>query len=160
MSDWGSRAVTTDRRLPAARLPEAGSYLPAGDTWQGIADEVTAWIGQTADAAVAELMEGTYAPFSAKVTQERQAAYFADLLFDARGFPAAGAWQTLFRTAGARGLAEAVKAARRWREQRGQPVIAPPPLRPGPPPGTSNEAREGPPPGPARTPPAAPPVRY
>lgn len=164
---WPSSASSVDPRLPAVDLPASGAYLPNADTWEGIARETTAWIVQTADAVSADLMEGPYAPFSAKVTQERQAAYYADLLFDARGFPVAAEWTKLFQLAGAQGLVDAVKAGQRWRERHGLPAIVPPPARVGLAPGASQEEQEGPrasaashgPPGglSAPPPPAAPP---
>ena len=150
---WRATASSTDPRLPAVDLPVSGAYLPTNDTWEGIARETTAWIVQTADAVAADLMEGPYAPFSAKVTQERQAAYYADRLFDARGFPVSLEWQRLFQTAGAQGLVDAVQAAQRWRERRGLPAIVPPPARVGLAPGASHQEREWPPPGPPPGPP-------
>lgn len=157
---WPSTASSVDPRLPAVDLPASGAYLPNSDTWEGIARETTAWIVQTADAVAADLMEGPYAPFSAKVTQERQAAYYADLLFDERGFPIAAEWTKLFQLAGAQGLVDAVKAGQRWRERHGLPAIVPPPARVGLAPGGSQEAQEGPPPGPpgGLTPPGPPPA--
>lgn len=160
MSDWPSTASSTDPRLPAVDLPVSGAYLPTNDTWEGIARETTAWIVQTADAVAADLMEGPYAPFSAKVTQERQAAYYADLLFDERGFPVPAEWTKLFQLAGAQGLVDAVKAGQRWRERHGLPAIVPPPARVGLAPGASHEEQEGPaagPPGGLSAPPAVPP---
>lgn len=161
---WPSAASSTDPRLPAVDLPASGAYLPNADTWEGIARETTAWIVQTADAVAADLMEGPYAPFSAKVTQERQAAYYADLLFDERGFPVPQEWTKLFQLAGAQGLVDAVKAGQRWRERHGLPAIVPPPARVGLAPGASQQAQEaapepapGPPGGLSALPPAAPP---
>lgn len=156
MSDWRSSASSTDPRLPAVDLPASGAYLPNADTWEGIARETTAWIVQTADAVAADLMEGPYAPFSAKVTQERQAAYYADTLFDPRGFPVSAQWQQLYQTAGAQGLVDAVKAGQRWREARGLPAIVPPPLRVGLAPGASHEEQEPPTPEAAASLPQAP----
>jgi hypothetical protein len=145
-----------DGQAATVRLPRADAHVDPQGYWEQIALEVAAWIDATAQTVAAELYEGAYAPFSARVTLERQAAYYAEFLFFAGGMPNPRAWEQLYQTAGADGLVDAVRGAARWRKDNGLPVTLPPPVEPGVPPGERAAGVAGDPVVPAA--PAAPPV--
>jgi hypothetical protein len=134
-----------DGQAATVRLPRAAAYTDDAGYWNQIALEVAAWIEATSKAVAADLMDGLYAPFSARVTLERQSAYYAELLFYPGGMPNPQAWKELYQTAGADGLVEAVKGASRWRDDHGMPVVMPPPIEPGVPPGEQPAGVEAPP---------------
>lgn len=70
-------------------------------------------------------MDGAYAPFSARVSPEQAARFYAETLFTPEGTLDPKAWQKEFARLGAQGLANAINGAARYREQRGLKVLLP-----------------------------------
>jgi hypothetical protein len=121
--------------LGRARAPRhrgrTGAWPPAGvpqvtpDSLESIADDVAFWIETTAQDVARSLMDGVYAPFSARVTADDQAQFYGETLFTPEGTLDVDQWQKEYARLGPQGLARAINGAALWRRARGLRVLLP-----------------------------------
>lgn len=124
---YPTRARLRAHAAPARpALPELHPEPKAGEL-ESIADEIAAWIENTATAVAAAMMDGTHAPFSARASQRELAEFYGDTLFGPDGMPVQDAWVGMYQRTGADGLKEAVEGGAAHRRANGLPVVLPPP---------------------------------
>jgi hypothetical protein len=90
-----------------------------------VADDVAYWIETTAREVARSMMDGVYAPFSARVSPQEQARYYAETLFTPEGTLDPVVWGKEFARLGPEGLSRAINGAAAYRRSRGLPVLLP-----------------------------------
>src|SRR5215510_4701510 len=125
---------------PPATIGRARSYRvrqrtgawPAGGTprvdpnsLESVADDVAHWIETTAQEVSRAMMDGMYAPFSARISQGDAARYYGETLFTPQGQLDPTQWWAEYSRLGPDGLARAINGAARWRRARGLRVALP-----------------------------------
>jgi len=86
---------------------------------------VAFWVESTAQEVAGAMMDGVYAPFSARVGQQDAARYYGETLFTPQGTLDPQRWQQEYARLGGQGLAAAINGGAAWRRARGLPVLLP-----------------------------------
>ena len=94
------------------------------DSLESVADDVAFWIESTARDVARAMMDGVYAPFSARVSPQEQARYYAETLFTPQGTLDPVVWGKESARLGPEGLSRAINGAAVCRS-RGLPVLLP-----------------------------------
>lgn len=120
----GRARAPRNRRLTGA-WPAGGVPRVSGESLESVADDVANWIEQTAREVARSMMDGVYAPFSARVSPQEQARYYAETLFTPEGTLDPVVWGKEYARIGPEGLSRAINGAAAYRRSRGLPVLLP-----------------------------------
>ena len=119
-------------RARGARVRQRTGAWPAGGTprvdpnsLESVADDVAYWIETTAQDVARAMMDGMYAPFSARISQGDTARYYGETLFTPEGQLDPTQWWAEYARLGPDGLARAIDGAAQWRRARGLRVALP-----------------------------------
>jgi hypothetical protein len=115
------RAPPGRPRLPALE-PE-----PRPGALEAVADDISVWLEDTAEAVAGAMTDGATSPFTAQASQAELAAYYGSTLWSPQGVPDQAEWAETYARVGWDGLREAVDGGAAWRRDQGLPVTLPPP---------------------------------
>ena len=119
------RARAPRNRQRSGAWPAGGVPRVSPDSLELVADDVAYWIETTAREVARSMMDGVYAPFSARVSPQEQARYYAETLFTPQGSLDPVVWGKEFARLGPEGLSRAINGAAAYRRSRGLPVLLP-----------------------------------
>ena len=119
-------------RARGHRVRQRTGAWPAGGTprvdpssLESVSDDVAFWIEATAKDVAGAMMDGMYAPFSARLGQSDTAKYYGSTLFTPEGQLDPDQWWAEYARLGPDGLARAINGGARWRRQMGLRVALP-----------------------------------
>jgi hypothetical protein len=119
-------------RARGYRVRQRTGAWPAGGTprvdpnsLESVADDVAWWIESTAQDVARAMMDGMYAPFSARISQSDAARYYGETLFTPEGALDPDQWWAEYSRLGPDGLARAINGGAQWRRARGLRVALP-----------------------------------
>jgi len=119
------RARSSGNRRRTGAWPGGGAPRVAPNSLESVADDVTHWVESTAQDVAGAMMDGVYAPFSARVSPQEQARYYGETLFTPQGQVDPKQWWAEYQRLGPEGLATAINGGAAWRRQHGLPVALP-----------------------------------
>ena len=112
------RARAPRNRARSGAWPAGGVPRVSPDSLESVADDVAFWIESTARDVARAMMDGVYAPFSARVSPQEQARYYAETLFTPQGTLDPVVWGKEFARLGPEGLSRAINGAAVYRRSR------------------------------------------
>lgn len=123
---------STIGRARGHRVRQRTGAWPAGGTprvdpnsLESVSDDVAHWIETTAKDVSGAMMDGMYAPFSARISQSDAARYYAETLFKPDGSLDPAQWWAEYARLGPDGLARAINGGAQWRHAHGLRVALP-----------------------------------
>jgi hypothetical protein len=119
------RAKAPRNRQRAGAWPAGGVARVSPDSLEAVADDVAYWLEAESRAVARALMDGTYAPFAARVNPDQAARFYAETLFTPEGSLDPAVWQKEYARLGPQGLAAAINGGAAYRRQRGLRVLLP-----------------------------------
>jgi hypothetical protein len=105
--------------------PAGGTPRVEPNSLESVADDVAYWIETTAQDVARAMMDGMYAPFSARISQSDAARYYGETLFTPQGQLDPDQWWAEYRRLGPDGLARAINGGAQWRRAHGLRVALP-----------------------------------
>jgi hypothetical protein len=119
-------------RARGHRVRQRTGAWPAGGTprvdpnsLESVSDDVAYWIESIAKDVSGAMMDGMYAPFSARLGQSDTARYYGETLFTPDGQLDPQQWWAEYARLGPDGLARAINGGARWRRSMGLRVALP-----------------------------------
>ena len=119
-------------RARGHRVRQRTGAWPAGGTprvdpnsLESVSDDVAYWIESIAKDVSGAMMDGMYAPFSARLGQSDTARYYGETLFTPDGQLDPQQWWAEYARLGPDGLARAINGGARWRRSMGLRVSLP-----------------------------------
>lgn len=116
----GNRVRTRTGAWPAGGTPRVDP-----NSLESVADDVAFWIETMAQDVSRAMMDGMYAPFSARLNQSESARYYGETLFTPQGNLDPQQWWAEYARIGPDGLARAINGGAAWRRQMGLAVLLP-----------------------------------
>lgn len=112
-------------RARTGAWPAGGTPRVDPNSLESVSDDVAYWIESISKDVAGAMMDGMYAPFSARLNQSDAAKYYGSTLFTPEGQLDPTQWQAEFSRLGPDGLARAINGGARWRRQMGLRVSLP-----------------------------------
>jgi hypothetical protein len=112
-------------RARTGAWPAGGTPRVDPSSLESVADDVAFWIEATAQDVSRAMMDGMYAPFSARLGQEETARYYGSTLFTPDGQLDPQQWWAEYARIGPDGLAKAINGGAAWRRRMGLRVSLP-----------------------------------
>jgi hypothetical protein len=112
-------------RVRTGAWPAGGTPRVDPNSLESVADDVAFWIETTAQDVSRAMMDGMFAPFSARLSQSDSARYYGETLFTPQGTLDPDQWWAEYARVGPDGLARAINGGAAWRRQMGLAVLLP-----------------------------------
>lgn len=112
-------------RARTGAWPAGGTPRVDPNSLESVADDVAFWIESTAQDVAHAMMDGMYAPFSARLNQGDTARYYGETLFTPQGNLDPEQWWAEYARLGPDGLAKAITGGAGWRRRMGLAVLLP-----------------------------------